>query len=68
MPDADRRPRPRAVLARAAQQFYDALICPKEIVRFTETEGADWHCEPAAQSLRDERIFDWLEETLGPDA
>jgi hypothetical protein len=34
-------------------------------VKFTEAEGADWHCEPAAQALRDVRVFDWLEETLG---
>jgi alpha-beta hydrolase superfamily lysophospholipase len=47
-----------------SQQLYDALTCPKHLVRFTEQEGADWHCEPAAQALRDERVFDWLEETL----
>jgi hypothetical protein len=46
-------------------ELYDALTCPKQIVRFTEAAGADWHCEPAAKSLRDERVFDWLEETLG---
>jgi hypothetical protein len=40
----------------------------KQLVRFTEAEGADWHCEPAAQGLRDERVFDWLEETLGISA
>jgi hypothetical protein len=34
-------------------------------IRFTEAEGADWHCEPAAAALRDERIFDWLEDVLG---
>jgi hypothetical protein len=48
----------------ASKQLFDALRCPKELVRFTVAEGADWHCEPAAQSLRDERVFDWLEETL----
>jgi hypothetical protein len=48
-----------------SRQLYDALTCPKQLVRFTKEEGADWHCEPAAQALRDERVFDWLEETLG---
>jgi hypothetical protein len=48
-----------------SQKLYDALSCPKQLARFTKEEGADWHCEPAAQSLRDERVFDWLEETLG---
>jgi hypothetical protein len=33
-------------------------------IRFTRTEGADWHCEPAATGLRDERVFDWLEDVL----
>jgi hypothetical protein len=48
-----------------SKQLFDALTCPKQLVRFTVEEAADWHCEPAAQSLRDERVFDWLEETLG---
>jgi hypothetical protein len=34
-------------------------------IRFTRAEGADWHCEPAATGLRDERVFDWLEDVLG---
>jgi dienelactone hydrolase len=45
-----------------SQQLYAALTCEKRIVRFTEEEGGSWHCEPGAQSLRDERIFDWLED------
>lgn len=47
-----------------SHQLYEALRCDKRIVRFTVGEGADWHCEPAAQSLRDERVFDFLEEVL----
>jgi dienelactone hydrolase len=47
-----------------SRQLYDSLTCVKEIVRFTVAEGADWHCEPAAQSLRDERVFDFLEDVL----
>jgi hypothetical protein len=34
------------------------------LITFTEAEGADWHCEPAAHGLRDERVFDWLEDVL----
>jgi Prolyl oligopeptidase family len=44
--------------------LFDKLQGPKELVRFTRAEGANWHCEVAAQSLRDERVFDWLEETF----
>jgi hypothetical protein len=47
-----------------SQTLYDKLGCPKHIVRFTSGEGANWHCEPAAQSLRDERVFDWLETVV----
>ncbi len=42
------------------QEVYDALTCPKTIVRFTREEGANWHCEPKARSLYDQRMFDWL--------
>jgi alpha-beta hydrolase superfamily lysophospholipase len=44
-----------------SQQFFDALSCETQLARFTTEAGADWHCEPAAQSLRDERVFDFLE-------
>jgi hypothetical protein len=47
-----------------SHQLYDALTCPKELVSFTAAEGADSHCEPKALGLRDQRIFDWLDETL----
>ncbi len=30
-------------------------------MHLTAAEGADRHCEPAAQSLRDEIVFDFLE-------
>jgi hypothetical protein len=41
------------------------LVPSSTVVRFAAEEGADWHCEPAAQSLRQERIFNWLEDALG---
>lgn len=44
-----------------SQQLYHALTCEKQLHHFTKAEGADWHCEPAAQSLRDEVVFDFLE-------
>jgi dienelactone hydrolase len=44
-----------------SKQFFDALTCEKQLRHFTTEEGADWHCEPAAQSLRDEVVFDFLE-------
>jgi hypothetical protein len=41
-----------------------AAVPSSTLVAFTEAEGADWHCEPAARALRDERVFDWLEHAL----
>jgi hypothetical protein len=41
-----------------------AAVPSSTLLTFTEAEGADWHCEPAAHALRDERVFNWLEETL----
>jgi len=49
-----------------SQQLYDALPGPRELVRFTAAEGGDLHCEPKTPALRAQRIFDWLDATLGP--
>lgn len=51
-----------------SRQLYDQLTCEREILAFRAAEGADWHCEVAAQSLRDERVFDWLEDRLRPSS
>jgi hypothetical protein len=48
-----------------SQRLYDALPGPKALVQFTAAEGADLHCEPKAPALRAQRIFDWLDATLG---
>jgi dienelactone hydrolase len=31
------------------------------LLKFTVAEGAEYHCEPMAPQLRNERVFDWLE-------
>ncbi|HEX7127089.1 MAG TPA: prolyl oligopeptidase family serine peptidase [Thermodesulfobacteriota bacterium] len=51
-----------------SQALYDLVRDPKALVRFTAEEGAGLHCEPTALGLRDMRIFDWLDETLGVGA
>jgi dienelactone hydrolase len=48
-----------------SRQLYDSLPAPKQIVSFSAAEGADRHCEPMARSLVEQRVFDWLDETLG---
>jgi hypothetical protein len=47
-----------------SQELFDKLGGQKAIVAFTEAEGADSHCEPAATGLRGERIFDWLDDQI----
>jgi pimeloyl-ACP methyl ester carboxylesterase len=48
-----------------ADTLYEALRCPKQRVHFTAAEGAGGHCEGLARSRFDQRVFDWLDETLG---
>ncbi len=47
-----------------SKEVYEALVCPKTIVPFTAGEGANWHCEPKARGLYDQRMFDWLSTVL----
>ena len=47
-----------------SQQLYDMLPGTKVLVSFTNSEGAGLHCEPMARSLLEQRIYDWLDETL----
>jgi len=47
-----------------AKQLYDALESPKEYMLFTVEEGAGEHCQMGARRLSNQRIFDWLDETL----
>lgn len=49
-----------------AQKLYGWLREPKTLMRFTVAEGAQFHCEPMAPQLRNERVFDWLEDHARP--
>jgi len=42
----------------------DALTCPKRYILFTVEEGAEEHCQCGALSLSNQKIFDWVDETL----
>jgi Esterase FrsA-like len=44
------------------QKLYDWLHVHKALIPFTVAEGAQYHCEPMAPQLRNERVFGWLEE------
>ncbi len=47
-----------------SRQLYDLVTSPKKLVHFSESDGADLHCEPKGTGIRDVRVFDWLDETL----
>jgi pimeloyl-ACP methyl ester carboxylesterase len=46
------------------QLLYDALHCPKTLLKFTAAEGAEEHCHEGALTLFHQRMFDWLDDTL----
>jgi pimeloyl-ACP methyl ester carboxylesterase len=46
------------------KKVYDALACPKKYMLFTAEEGAEDHCQVAALSLSNQRIFDWLDSEI----
>jgi alpha-beta hydrolase superfamily lysophospholipase len=52
-------------LAASASLVLDALRCPKALIQFRASEGAGDHCEMRNRSLLDQRVFDWLDQTLG---
>lgn len=53
-------------LAARAPKLFDAIgATNKELVRFTQSEGASGHCESFARTLYHQRVYDWLDETLG---
>jgi hypothetical protein len=47
-----------------SQRLFDSLPGPKVLARFTKAEGADMHCEPLARALVEQRMYDWLDDTL----
>ena len=53
---------------RQSQQLFEKLPGTKQLITFTADEGADRHCEPLARSLLEQRMFDWLDETLAAQA
>jgi dienelactone hydrolase len=45
--------------------LYDAIRAPKAYIGFSNEEGAGEHDEAGAAALFSQRVFDWLDETLG---
>ena len=47
-----------------SQQLADLLPGRADLVAFTAAEGANFHCQPEARLLTDQRMFDWLADQL----
>ncbi|ODU03690.1 MAG: dipeptidyl aminopeptidase [Pseudonocardia sp. SCN 72-86] len=41
-----------------------ALVPGSTLARFTQAEGASFHCQPMARELTEQRMFDWLDEQV----
>jgi hypothetical protein len=48
----------------AQEKLYDALTCSKTLMRFTTAEMAGEHCQMGAIALSNQRILDWLDDTI----
>jgi hypothetical protein len=72
--DARRIATPVAILSPELEQFFPGqaktlqgwLRAPNTLIPFTVAEGGEYHCEPMAPQLRNERVFDWLETQAHP--
>ena len=47
-----------------SQELYDAIKSRKKIINFTAAEGANYHCEPKARLVWEQKLFDALHEMM----
>jgi pimeloyl-ACP methyl ester carboxylesterase len=66
---------PAAILSPELEQFFPGQAKTMHswigkdrstLIKFTIAEGGEYHCEPMAPQLRNERVFDWLETHARP--
>ena len=46
------------------RQLYDLLPGEKEIIEFTQAQGANFHCQPTGRRLTHTQMLDWLADHL----
>lgn len=51
-----------------AKQFFNALTSQKNYLMFTAEDAAEEHCQIGAGILSNERILDWLDETMNANS
>jgi dienelactone hydrolase len=66
MPTAITAPELEASFPGQQQQLHRWIGRSSTLLKFTVAEGAEYHCEPMAPQLRNERVFDWLESNARP--
>ena len=44
--------------------LYDLLPGEKEIIEFTQAQGANFHCQPTGRQLTHTQMLDWLADHL----
>jgi hypothetical protein len=47
-----------------AKRLYDTLNCQKTYLEFKAGEGSELHCQIGGRLLANQKIFDWLDETM----
>ncbi len=48
------------------RQLYDLLPGEKQILEFTQAQGANFHCQPTGRHLTHTQMLDWLADHLPP--
>ncbi|MBS1678118.1 MAG: prolyl oligopeptidase family serine peptidase [Actinobacteria bacterium] len=66
MPTAITAPELEASFTGQQEQLHRWIGKSSTLIPFTVAEGAEYHCEPMAPQLRNERVFDWLETHAQP--
>ncbi|MGC1903306.1 MAG: hypothetical protein WA715_05760 [Candidatus Acidiferrum sp.] len=47
-----------------SQRLYNLVTSTRKLVHFSESDSADLQCEPQGTNIRDQRVFNWLDEAL----
>ncbi len=66
MPTAITAPQLETDFPGQQRKLHDWIGSNSTLLPFTVAEGAEYHCEPMAPQLRNERVFDWLETHARP--
>ncbi len=49
---------------KSPRQLYDLLPGKKEIIEFSQAQGANFHCQPTGRQLTHTQMLDWLADHL----